>query len=331
MKWNVRIVVAVLISSCCPPASAAKYVRVGSFNIANFGASESGEYERSLVSLVNIVMQMDADVIALQEIEPTAFGAEQMQRFMKLLNKAAGYYRKPLYEYVIAEEYTGDETTAFLWREPATLESEIMLLEHEPDGDGDGLPTFQRVPHYALFRAGNYDFYLVNCHLYTKVQGDTSQGRGAEFAALAAWLKDLAAETEKDAVVVGDFNRFLNGKSAWKQLMIPGHEKWFRFALLEGIANDVEGFDPSKDEVPSDVYSTTTAQKNSIYDQIIVSQGSYAEFSRKPCFGVDVGIVAFDREAQFEWVTDQWYDAIKVLSDHRPAWIRLRIDQDDDD
>jgi hypothetical protein len=41
--------------------------------------------------------------------------------------------------------------------------------------------------------------------------------------------------------------------------------------------------------------------------------------------------VAFDREAQFEWVTDQWYDAIKVLSDHRPAWIRLRIDQDDDD
>ena len=36
-------------------AYAESHIRVGSFNIANFGSSVKGEYERSLVSLVNII------------------------------------------------------------------------------------------------------------------------------------------------------------------------------------------------------------------------------------------------------------------------------------
>ena len=55
-------------------ANSAPYIRVGSFKITNFGLSDKGEYERSLVSLVNIILEMEADVIALQEIEPTELG-----------------------------------------------------------------------------------------------------------------------------------------------------------------------------------------------------------------------------------------------------------------
>ena len=149
MKWNVRIVVAVLISSCCPPASAAKYVRVGSFNIANFGASESGEYERSLVSLVNIVMQMDADVIALQEIEPTAFGAEQMQRFMKLLEQGGRLLPEACMSTLSPKSIRGRDDGLSV-AGAATLESEIMLLEHEPDGDGDICRHFSATAYAAV-------------------------------------------------------------------------------------------------------------------------------------------------------------------------------------
>ena len=61
-----------------------------------------------------------------------------------------------------------------------------------------------------LFRAGNYDFYLVNCTSTRRCRAILRKDVGG--FGLAAWLKDLAAETEKDAVVVGDFNRFLNGE-----------------------------------------------------------------------------------------------------------------------
>ena len=311
-------------------ACADDYIRAGSYNIANFGASKTKEYERSLVSLVNIIVKMDADVIALQEVQPTDFGREQVERLTTLLNKAAKYYKTPAYEFVVADEHTGDETVAYLWRDPVSLESEVSLMEHDVDPDGDALPTFQRVPHYALFKAGNYDFYVVNCHLYTQIDGGSSEGREEEFDAMVKWLKALCTKNEKDAIVIGDFNRFLNG-NVWTQLMIQNHSTWFRFPLLEAIKNEVQAFNPDEDEAPEDKYSTTTAKKKSIYDQIIISEGSYYEFTGSPEFGVDVGIIAFDQDDQFKWCTKSWWDATKMLSDHRPIWIRLRMDQEDDD
>lgn len=102
--------------------------------------------------------------------------------------------------------------------------------------------------------------------------------------------------------------------------MIRNHDKWFRFPLLEEIKNEVEGFDPEKHEAPKNKYSTTTSKKRSIYDQILISEGSNYEFTDNSKFGIDVGIITFDREDQFEWATQSWHDAIKLLSDHRPIW-----------
>jgi endonuclease/exonuclease/phosphatase family metal-dependent hydrolase len=311
------------------PAHADQHIRVATFNVANFGATQ--EYERSLISLVNILREANADLIAVQEVEPNQLGKDQVERLTGLLNKAADFYGTPRYDFAIADDHTGDETTAFLWRSPVSLESEITLLAHDPDPDGDGKPTFQRVPSVALFKAGNYDFYVVNCHLYTKLTGITSEGRGDEYDALVAWMKSLATETERDAIVLGDFNRFLNGKSAWPRLMIPSHAAHFRFPLLEAIKAAEPSFDPAADEAPSDNLSTTTASKKSIYDQILVSAGSYREFTASPIFDEDVGIVAFDNDPHYEWFIGNWYNATKMLTDHRPVWIRLRIDQPDDD
>ena len=79
-----------VLAFCLPmtrgTVNAAEYVRIGSFNIANFGSSQQGEYERSLVSLVNIILVMKADVIALQEVEPGEMGTDQVMRLTKLLN-----------------------------------------------------------------------------------------------------------------------------------------------------------------------------------------------------------------------------------------------------
>ena len=140
---------------------------------------------------MNIIKQADADLIAIQEVEPNDLGREQVQRLAELLNIAADHYGTNRYSHLVADEHTGDETIAFLWRSPVSLESEIALLDHDSDPDGDELPTFQRVPSVGLFSAGDYDFYVVNCHLYTRIQGTSSEGRGEEYDALVLWLQAL--------------------------------------------------------------------------------------------------------------------------------------------
>jgi endonuclease/exonuclease/phosphatase family metal-dependent hydrolase len=207
----------------------------------------------------------------------------------------------------------------------------ISPLPHDPDPDGDGLRTFQRVPSMATFRAGGLDFIVVNCHLYTKLTGTSSDGRTAECAALAKFLASLPEAGEGDVVVVGDFNRFLEGKDDWAQIMPPGCEARYRFPFLEAVHSAVPAFNPRTDEAPEDRFSTTTARKRSIYDQIIVSAGAFGNIAAAPVFGQDVGLVAFDDDPHYEWFIDDWNLATTWMSDHRPVWVRLRTDLPDDD
>ena len=45
-----------------PTQNTPTHIRIGSFNIVNFG--DTNEYERSLISLVNIIREMGAGAIA---------------------------------------------------------------------------------------------------------------------------------------------------------------------------------------------------------------------------------------------------------------------------
>ena len=299
-------------------------IHVCSFNIANFG--DTKEYERSLIDLVNIIRKADPDLLCLQEIEPNNLGKEQVRRLVDLLNIASSYYNTESYTFEIAEDYVGDETTAFLWREPVSIESEITLLEHDEDPDNDGKRVFQRVPSLALFKVGDVDFYVVNCHFYTKLKGPHSEGREEEFRILVDWLQRLEQESEKDAIVLGDFNRFLNGKEPWKQFVFTNYQQYYRFPILDAIRNVNPGFDIRKDEAPEDRFSTTTSKSKRIYDHIIVSSGLYDYIESTPTFGEDVGIIDFDIDPQFKWFIDKWSNATKMLSDHRPIWIKLSLE-----
>lgn len=224
----------------------------------------------------------------------------------------------------------------WFWRSPVQRISDITLLDHDPDPDRDGKRTFQRVPHCGLFRAGNFDFWLVNVHLYTQIDGKSSEGREAEYAALHDWFKRLTGETEKDAIAIGDFNRFLGTKTAtrkaWKKLAGTEQPPLLRFVLLEGIRAAVPTFDPMMDEGPDDRFSTTTNNnKHSIYDQILIARGTSHEFVPNPQWDIDVGIVAFDNDPRYQWFAGDPDFVNTTISDHRPIWMKIRIDLPDDD
>ena len=213
-------------------------IRIATFNIANFGARRSQEYERSLISLANTLLETNADLIALQEVEPSELGRKQVERLNELLNRAASFYGLESYQYAISDKDGGDELTAFLWRDPVVLDSSIASLPHDRDHDNDGKRSFQRVPQMAAFHAGNFDFVVVNCHLYTQPIGNSSEGRILENRMIAEWLEAVSeSDEEQDVIVLGDLNRHLGnrGDEAWQELMYDGHEDHFRFPLLEAI------------------------------------------------------------------------------------------------
>ncbi|KAA0139164.1 hypothetical protein FYZ48_11020 [Gimesia chilikensis] len=308
-------------------------IRIATFNIANLGAND--EHNRSLITITNILLKTNADLICLQEVQPNSYGKDQVQRIRELLNKAAEFYGTKYYYYRISERDEGDEVTAFLWRKPVEIKSSIDSLPHDPDHDNDGKRTFQRVPQMAKFKAGNFDFIVVNCHLYTKPHGNSSEGRIVENAQISDWLKKVASNpTEKDVILVGDLNRHLgaDGDKAWKALMINNHQQFYRFPLLEAIKRDNQSFNPLYHRLaPSDKYSTTASQSRNIYDQVIISKGAYDEFKANPKFGEDVGIIDFDNDKRFEWFAHDYRLTSEYLSDHRPVWIDLKYTGDDDD
>lgn len=298
-------------------ASASTTVRVASFNIANLG--DRTEAVRSLFTIVNCIRKTNADIIAIQEVEPNDLGNRQIEELVELLNKAADYYSTSYYQSVIVSPGAGDEDYAFIWRSPAQLADEIFVMPHDEDSDDDGIPTFVRPPVVATFTVGNTDLSIVNCHLYTKTYKKSGDGRGAELTEIADYLVDHASE---NVIALGDFNRFLNGKGVWKNIATPNHDSHYRFVLLESIP----GLDLFKDEAPSDEYSTTTAKKLSVYDQIIISQALFDEFGQTAVFGTNVGLYAFDATPECEWFGNDWYTVQDIISDHRPVWIELTVD-----
>ncbi len=66
---------------------------------------------------------------------------------------------------------------------------------------------YGRLPGWAYFKAGDFDFMVVGVHLHWS----NLDKRTAGVADLLAWLKEFAdrPETEeRDLIIVGDMNRF---------------------------------------------------------------------------------------------------------------------------
>lgn len=299
-----------------------QYIRIGSFNIAELGEGNHAS-KRDEKYIANMLRNANLDLIGIQEVGVNDGGETQIDRIIELMSNGGNEY----YWYILPQ--TGDERTAFIYRDPIIVHDEIYWLDDDkdPSNPGAGGKKYFRIPAAVEFQAGNFDFLVVNVHF---AWGNLNR-RKSEVKALKKYLR-AHDPYEDDYIIIGDMNRYgkynkgSTGK-AFDELLKGNWKRRYRFPLLEAIT---EPDNMKVYQAATDAQSTTIAKSKNLYDQIIITAGAYNEFEAdSPVLGTNVGIVAFDMESRFNGLG---HNAIKYrVSDHRPIWARFRIDLQDDD
>ena len=320
------LLVAITLTTLSASSFPQEFIRIASFNIAEFGEGNHPE-TRDLETIASLLVDNDLDLIAIQEVGVKETGAKQVYKLADKMNCALSS-DTPRYVAAVTPQ-SGDERCAFIYRFPIVQGDDLLWLDEDkdPSNPAAGGTTYFRIPVAVSFSAGNFDFFLVSVHL-TWGKLDRREG---EISALKSFLRDDSGD-EKDWIVLGDMNRYgkykKSDRKAFDRLLRGNWKRTYRFPLLEAITNPD---DMKIWRAPTDQTSTTIAQSKNIYDQFVITSGAYREFaSEDPRLGENVGIIAFDREEPYASISD--HNDIKYrISDHRPIWARFRIDLPDDD
>jgi len=157
-----------------------------------------------------------------------------------------------------------------------------------PDQEDD----FIREPFIAMFKAGEFDFYVINIH---SIYGDRMNLRREEARKLAGvYALVQSQDSENDVLLMGNFN----------------------------LPPDDTGFQSLK-AIPNIVYVNSvvpTSIKDKLYDNIWFQAHFTTEFTGT------YGIIKFD-EVLF---ANDDKKASLMVSDHRPLWAEFEVSVDDD-
>jgi len=253
-------------------------VRIAFWNIRIF--SNGSRDDEELQQICDVLK--DYDMIAIAELRDE----EVLQRAVAMLEDMG-----KTYAYEISSEVGRGvkERYAFLYE---IEDFEVAVIgEVFPDPNDD----FIREPYYATFKAGEFDFTIINIHV---IWGSTLEGRRAEIRKLDDVYSAIQAEdeNEQDVMLVGDFNRPPDDGS---------------FDELRCIEYMTCLFMPP---AASNIVDTN------LYDNI------WFQFIYLNEYSGNCGIDKFDE-------TDFGNDdeaANLAVSDHRPVWAEFFIDIDDD-
>ncbi|MFA6471002.1 MAG: T9SS type A sorting domain-containing protein [Candidatus Latescibacterota bacterium] len=322
MKRIFSLAFAILFAAS-PLGAQEKYITIGSFCISELGSSRPNKDHRAIAGMIE-----DFDLTVIQDVQDKG-GAEHIRAIVDSLNVSAP---APFSFFIIPRAgrgFPGYEGYAFIYRFPVELDR-----SHDPAyGLKSTAVEYGRIPGYAFFKAGNFDFLAAVIHLHWS-DLDT---RKLETADLLAWMKEYAdkpSNEERDLLILGNTNRFGNYSAAaiesrqtdFHQLLDdPDLGTKFRLIFCEYL--------PAMDarEAPTKAGSTTvSAENNMVYEQIMISAGTFAEFGdAKAEVGKNIRIVDFDTSGIFSGLDTA---TIKdLVSDHRPIYAKFRYDLPDDD
>lgn len=280
------------------PGKAADNVLVATWNLTNFGLQR--RTPSHIQYMADVIRRFD--VVALQEI------ADDLEDFYALFSALpAGW------DYLFTDIGGNAERLAYVWDARRVLltglAGELAMRAHErhrvvvEDVEVEGgFPGFNRNPYMLGFESGEFEFYLVNVHLYWS----NRDLRVLETQALGKWAETRMGRQHpphNDIILIGDFNmpRARAGDPIYDTLVanglrVPDHE--------------------------TNLVGTNLAGDND-YDQVAFFPGRTSED-----FTGRMGVVDFDGAV----VPDLWqqnetgfFQYVRYyLADHRPLWAEFR-------
>ena len=217
---------------------------LASWNVANLGVQRRSAGALDLVA--HIMKRFD--LLAVQEIN------QEFRVFEKVVRKMESRF-----DYILTDTAGNDERLAFVFDKtkvrPRNLFDELALRPREypkqtvhvryRDGGQDKVDIFRdlrfvpfdRNPFIGSFAAGNFDFTLVNTHLYFgKFQNSRKRSDRARYArrvlevyALSKWAgrrANLKATYDRDIILLGDMNvpAMAPDESTYKALVAFGFQ-----------------------------------------------------------------------------------------------------------
>jgi endonuclease/exonuclease/phosphatase family metal-dependent hydrolase len=237
------------------------------------------------------------DVVAIQEV------ADDLRHFWRLAEILGDKW-----DYLYTDIAGNQERLGYFFRtervEPTGLAAELAMRGYErnriiiEDVVETGFEGFNRNPYMVAFKAGNFEFTLVNVHLYWS----NMCLRRLEAKALAKWASSRVKKAyppNDDIILVGDFNmpKFSQDDEIYaelhaKGLKIPSHRTQFVGTNLAGDAD---------------------------YDEIVFCPKRTAEdFTGK------MGVVDFDTALcpdLYQQDRTHFYQYMRYyVADHRPMW-----------
>ncbi len=258
-----------------------KEITIASWNLKNFGQTKLNDSARIDV-IVSILKKYD--IVAIQEVQDVSLALPT--ELIAKINASGENYK------VVSSERVGRTR-----KEQYLLIYNDDVIDFISDTTGYGIEPndeFAREPFYAMFKAGNFDFYLMTIHT-TPTQVST------EIPALKEAYEDLQNKTtdEDDIILLGDLNAKAPGVTAGSYITMDS------IALIPNIVFTI------KEE--------TNTRGGRSYDNIIFQDNYTAEYSDS------CGVYAF-------WIDYNLSedDGFRI-SDHRLVWAKFRIDLADDD
>ena len=317
---------------------------VGSWNIWWLGYSDPES--RNYVTMADFIEE--CEVVAVQELRGDGW-KKRLDAIMAELKARGHNYTYRESEWTGYDKHPGGRSE-YLERYAFIYDVDRVRMKGMPHFMS--LPpinnqTFRQVPFVADFKVKSgkgFDFRILTTHtVYSKPdpQGYASVREG-EIKAIRAWMIKEAKGKEQNIIAIGDFNanppsqkKHHYFRKIIKDIPVKQGEtrKPFRVLMYESkeVETPVRTTVPRKDSSPNPEYF-----QEPVYDHILVSdETSYAMPSKRMARkDGNLGVYEFDNDPKWKKAGIDRNKLVKIVSDHRPIWFRLKYfaaDKDKDD
>ncbi len=243
-------ILIILILTLWPTGVFAETYRLGTFNLAWFQAEPGGRFSRTqeeIKKLAEYIESLNVDVLALQEVKDE-----------KAIKKLLDFFPSGKYGYSISSHKTTQRPAVLFNRSRTKVKKRTEIREIRV-----GRPRLRTGVVFDV-AMGNFNFTLIVVHLKCCAAAPT---RKKQLEALNSWLKEEFKRpgSEKDVVIVGDFNHQLR--------------KSFMEVLSKGI-----GLYLTTNELTQAVCEPQEKRYTEPIDHIVVSMDAKFEYQENSIF-----------------------------------------------